>query len=104
LADSTPQSKEDPDEGSRRQLPPSTWHRPVAPWHPRQDRRREARYVYLHCVIDDRSRYAYVEQHRDQGGGTAAAVLGRAIEHFASLGKVERFIQTLKREWTYAHS
>jgi transposase InsO family protein len=105
-------------------------------------------YVYLHCVIDDRSRYAYVEQHRDQGGDTAAAVLGRAIEHFASLGmkgpeavmsdnafaytkanafkdalerhgarhilipaytrrwngKVERFIQTLKQEWAYAHS
>jgi transposase InsO family protein len=105
-------------------------------------------YVYLHCVIDDHSRYAYVEQHRDQGGSTAAAVLERAIEHFASLGmaspeavmsdnafaytrsgafraalerhgarhirtpfytprwngKVERFIQTLKREWAYAHS
>ncbi|HMI81309.1 MAG TPA: DDE-type integrase/transposase/recombinase, partial [Solirubrobacterales bacterium] len=105
-------------------------------------------YVYLHCVIDDHSRYAYVEQHRDQGGDTAAAVLGRAIEHFAALGmkgpeavmsdnafayrrssafkailgrhgarhiltppytprwngKVERFIQTLKREWAYAHS
>jgi transposase InsO family protein len=43
-------------------------------------------YVYLHCVIDDHSRYAYVEQHPDQGGDTAAAVLGRAIEHFASLG------------------
>lgn len=105
-------------------------------------------YVYLHCVIDDHSRYAYVEQHPDQGGDTAAAVLDRAIEHFASLGmktpeavmsdnafayrksntfkatlerhgarhilippytprwngKVERFIQTLKREWAYAHS
>jgi transposase InsO family protein len=105
-------------------------------------------YAYLHCVIDDHSRYAYVEQHSDQGGTTAAAVLGRAIEHFASLGmkapeavmsdnalayrrsnafravlaghgarhilippytprwngKVERFIQTLKREWAYAHS
>jgi len=105
-------------------------------------------YVYLHCVIDDHSRYAYVEQHRDQGGETAAAVLVRAIEHFAALGlggpeavmsdnalayrrsnafravlaahgarhilippytprwngKVERFIQTLKREWAYAHS
>jgi transposase InsO family protein len=105
-------------------------------------------YVYLHCVIDDHSRYAYVEQHSDQGGDTAAAVLGRAIEHFAGLGlaapeavmsdnalayrrsnafrdqllaygarhilippytprwngKVERFIQTLKREWAYAHS
>ena len=105
-------------------------------------------YAYLHCVIDDHSRYAYVEQHRDQGGDTAAAVLERAIEHFTALGlkgpeavmsdnalayrrsnafkaalehhgarhilippytprwngKVERFIQTLKREWAYAHS
>jgi transposase InsO family protein len=105
-------------------------------------------YVYLHCVIDDHSRYAYVEQHPGQGGDTAAAVLERAIEHFAALGmkapeavmsdnafayrrsnafravlarhrarhiltppytprwngKVERFIQTLKREWAYAHS
>jgi transposase InsO family protein len=105
-------------------------------------------YVYLHCVVDDHSRHAYVEQHPDQGGDTAAAVLDRAIIHFASLGmqtpeavmsdnafayrksrafreilerhgarhiltppytprwngKVERFIQTLKREWAYAHS
>jgi transposase InsO family protein len=104
-------------------------------------------YVYLHCVIDDHSRYAYVEQHRDQSGETAAAVLGRAVEHLGALGvegpeavmsdnafayrksnafraqlralgarhiltppytprwngKVERFIQTLKREWAYAH-
>jgi transposase InsO family protein len=51
-----------------------------------RNRNRGAGYVYLHCVIDDRSRYAYVEQHRDQGGETAALVLGRAIEHFASLG------------------
>ena len=112
------------------------------------EKRAKVGYVYLHCVIDDHSRYAYVEQHRDQGGDTAAAVLGRAIEHFAALGlkapeavmsdnafayrksnafravlaendarhiltppytprwngKVERFIQTLKREWAYAHS
>ncbi|MBS1886119.1 MAG: transposase family protein [Actinobacteria bacterium] len=105
-------------------------------------------YVYLHCVIDDHSRYAYVEQHPDQGGETAAVVLERAIGHFAGLGigppeavmsdnafayrrsrafgavlgrhgarhilippytprwngKVERFIQTLKQEWAYAHS
>jgi transposase InsO family protein len=111
-------------------------------------KRPAAGYVYLHCVVDDRSRYAYVEQHADQLGETAAAVLRRAIEHFADLGfrpaeavmsdnafayrktrafkavleghgarhiltppytprwngKVERFIQTLKREWAYAHS
>lgn len=114
----------------------------------RSKRDRGAGYVYLHCVVDDNSRYAYVEQHPGQDGETAAAVLGRAIAHFASLGldppeavmsdnafayrnsrafaevlarsrarhilippytprwngKVERFIQTLKREWAYAHS
>ena len=112
------------------------------------EKRAGAGYVYLHCVIDDHSRYAYVEQHPDQSGDTAAAVLERAIEHFAALGveapeavmsdnalayrrsnafrailegkgarhilippytprwngKVERFIQTLKKEWAYAHS
>jgi transposase InsO family protein len=42
--------------------------------------------VYLHCVVDDRSRYAYVEQHQAKDAATAAAVLTRAIEHFAELG------------------
>ncbi len=45
-----------------------------------------AGFVYLHCVVDDHSRYAYVEQHQRKDGATAAAVLGRAIEHFAELG------------------
>lgn len=107
-----------------------------------------ASYLYLHCVVDDHSRYAYVEQAHDDRGATAAGVLERAIAHFAELGlgppeavmtdnalayrrsrafagvldhaelrhiltppytprwngKVERFIQTLKREWAYAHS
>jgi transposase InsO family protein len=105
-------------------------------------------YVYLHCVIDDHSRYALVEQHLDQGDETAAAVLERAIGHLSAIGlkppeavmsdnafayrrstafrdvltrhgarhilippytprwngKVERFIQTMKQEWAYAHS
>jgi transposase InsO family protein len=42
--------------------------------------------VYLHCVVDDRSRYAYVEQHQAKDGATTAAVLARAIEHFRELG------------------
>ncbi len=104
-------------------------------------------YVYLHGCVDDRSRYAYVEQHLDERAETTAAFMRRAIEHFAALGldppeavmsdngnpyrsrifraelervgahqirtppytprwngKVERFFQTLKREWAYAHS
>ena len=42
--------------------------------------------VYLHCVVDDHSRYAYVEQHQAKDGATAAAVLARAIAHFQQLG------------------
>ena len=32
-------------------------------------------YVYLHCVVDDHSRYAYVEQHGQRAREIAAAVL-----------------------------
>jgi len=110
-------------------------------------RNRGAGYVYVHACVDDRSRYAYVEQHPDERAATAAAFMRRALRHFAALGlappeavmsdngnpyrshlfaaelervgarqiftpphtprwnaKVERFFQTLKREWAYAHS
>jgi len=113
----------------------------------RQRRSRGVGKVFLHACVDDRSRYAYVEQHGDQRAATAVAFMRRAIEHFKALGldppeavmsdngspyrshafrvelervgarqiltppytprwngKAERFIQTLKREWAYAHS
>ncbi len=112
------------------------------------DRRRRSRRVgfdYLHCVVDDRSRYARVELHPREDAETAARVLERALAELATLGleppeavmtdnafvytngrrfqavlarvgarhivtppytprwngKVERFIQTLVREWAY---
>jgi transposase len=49
----------------------------------RSRRSRDAGRVFCHCVVDDHSRYAYVEQHHDERGETAAAVLGRAIAHLA---------------------
>jgi transposase InsO family protein len=42
--------------------------------------------VYLHCVVDDNSRYAYVEQHQVRDAAITAAVLERAIAHFCELG------------------
>ena len=52
-----------------------------------QDAKREGvGYVWLHCVVDDRSRYAYVEQHHDESAATAAAVLERAVAHLLGLG------------------
>lgn len=50
-------------------------------------------YDYVHTVIDDHSRLAYVEIHDDETGVTAAGVLERAIAFYARLGvTVERVI------------
>ena len=115
------------------------------------DRRRRSRaagYDFLHCVVDDHTRLAYVELHPREDAETAAKVLERALAWLASLGlepaeavmsdnalvytrgerfqtvlaanglrhirtpvytprwngKVERFIQTLLREWAYVRT
>lgn len=111
-------------------------------------RNRGVGYEYLHCVVDDHSRLAYVELHPREDADTAARVLERAITWLHSLGldppeavmtdnafvyvngrafravlsaigarhirtpaytprwngKVERFIQTLLREWAYVRT
>jgi transposase InsO family protein len=41
---------------------------------------------YLHTVIDDHSRVAYVEAHDDETAATAATVLGNAVAWFAARG------------------
>jgi transposase InsO family protein len=124
------------------------------PGHRVRGRSRESRldrsargYVYLHVAVDDHTRYAYVEQHRDQRQETVVAFMRRAFAHLQHVGlgppeavmsdngnpyrsrlfgellenvgarqiftppytprwngKAERFIQTLKREWAYAHT
>jgi transposase InsO family protein len=113
----------------------------------RHDHNRGVGWEYLHVVIDDHSRLAYVEHHPREDAETNVATLERAIAWFGSLGldppeavmtdnamvyrqarlfrellerhgarhiltppytprwngKAERFIQTLQREWAYAH-
>ena len=51
-----------------------------------QHKTRDAGWVYLHVVIDDHSRYLYVEQHDHEDADTNAGTLQRAIAHFAQLG------------------
>ena len=111
-------------------------------------RNRGVGYEYLHCVVDDHSRLAYVELHPREDVETAARVLERAIAWLHAFGldppeavmtdnafvyvhrrrfrevlatagarhirtpaytprwngKVERFIQTLLREWAYVRT
>jgi len=113
----------------------------------RHDRSRGAGWEYLHVVVDDHSRLAYVERHPHESAESNAGTMERALAWFASLGldppeavmtdnamvyrrshrfaavlaahgarhiltppytprwngKAERFIQTLQREWAYAH-
>jgi transposase InsO family protein len=52
----------------------------------RQRRSRRVGYDYLHVVVDDNSRYAYVELHPRQDSETAARVLERALAHLDELG------------------
>lgn len=47
---------------------------------------RGAGWVYLHVVIDDHSRYLYVDQHDHEDADTNATTLERALAHFAELG------------------
>jgi len=49
-------------------------------------RNRGAGYVFLHVVIDDHSRYLYVEQHDREDAETNARCLQRALAHFNELG------------------
>src|SRR2546423_2230072 len=52
----------------------------------RQRRSRRVGYDYLHVVVDDNSRYAYVELHPREDADTAARVLERALTHLRELG------------------
>ena len=49
-------------------------------------RSRGVGYDYLHCVVDDHSRLAYVELHPREDAETNARTLERALRFFAELG------------------
>ena len=51
-----------------------------------RDENRGAGYDYLHVVVDDNSRLAYVELHRREDKHTNARTLERALGWFAELG------------------
>lgn len=106
------------------------------------EKRERVGYEWVHSLVDDHSRYAYSELHRDERAVTVTAFVERGLAHFAELGiqpkrllsdnafvyrhnrslrellelqqidhrfirprrpqtngKVERYQQTLKREW-----
>jgi transposase InsO family protein len=110
------------------------------------EQRMRVGYEWVHSLVDDHTRYAYSELHRDERAETVTAFVERGLAHFAehgiasrrllsdnafvyrhnrslrellaqrgvrhlfirprrpqTNGKVERYQQTLKREWALGH-
>jgi transposase InsO family protein len=57
-------------------------------------RNRGAGWVFVHVVVDDMSRYAYIEQLVDARAKTCAAFLERALPHPGELGMTPEALMT----------
>jgi transposase len=58
---------------------------------------------FCHSMIDDHSRLAYTEIHRDEKAPTVTAFVGRALGFFAAHGITARRVQT-DNAWIYTHN
>jgi transposase InsO family protein len=65
---------------------------------------RRAGYVYAHCVIDDRTRLAYVELHRADTGAAAAITLRRAAAWMREQGAGPAQAVMTDNAFGYVHS
>ena len=59
-------------------------------------------YDFIHAVVDDHSRYAYAEIHRDERADTCAGFFERALDHFDQLGITVERVMT-DNAWSYRH-
>jgi transposase InsO family protein len=60
-------------------------------------------YEWVHSLVDDHSRYAYSELHRDERAATVTGFLERGLAAFAVLGiEVKRLMSD--NAWTYTHN
>ena len=58
---------------------------------------------FCHSIIDDHSRLAYSELHRDERADTVSGFVERALAFFAGHGITPRRVQT-DNAWTYIHN
>lgn len=67
------------------------------------ERRERVGYEIAHSIIDDHSRLAYTELHRDEKADTVTAFLARALQFYESHGITPTRLQT-DNAWTYTHN
>ena len=67
------------------------------------EKRMRVGYEWVHSIVDDHSRYAYSELHRDERADTVTGFLERALMHFGELG-IEPKRLLSDNAWTYRHN
>lgn len=79
----------------------------TAPGHRRHGdralRSRGVGYDYLHCIVDDHSRIAYVELHPRENAETNASTLERGLRFFAELGLAPPEAVMTDNAFAYVH-
>jgi transposase InsO family protein len=60
-------------------------------------------YEWVHSLVDDHSRYAYSELHRDERAPTVTGFVERGLAHFASHGIETKRLMS-DNAWTYTHN
>ena len=67
------------------------------------EKRMRVGWEFCHSIIDDHTRLAYTEIHRDEQAATVTAFVERALSFFAGHGITARRLQT-DNAWTYIHN
>jgi transposase InsO family protein len=67
------------------------------------EKRAAVGWEFCHSMIDDHSRLAYTEIHRDEKAATVTAFVARALEFFAGHGITAQRVQT-DNAWSYTHN
>jgi transposase InsO family protein len=67
------------------------------------ERRMRIGYEWVHSIVDDHSRYAYSELHRDEKAATVTGFAERGLAHLAEQGiEAKRLLSD--NAWTYTHN
>jgi hypothetical protein len=60
-------------------------------------------YEWVHSLVDDHSRYAYSELHRDEKAATVTSFVERGLNHFAEQGIDAKRLMS-DNAWTYTRN
>src|SRR5207244_10844344 len=67
------------------------------------ERRLRVGFEWVHSLVDDHSRYAYSELHRDEKAATVTGFVERGLAHFAAHGITATRLMS-DNAWTYTRN